>query len=106
MGQSDIELSEEEVQVAAEVMHALNRFSFDLVVCSSLRRCLATMAPFRAVNDCDFKIDDGWAERSWNIYECLPKSRRSTITDLEGGEAEEAFRERVLQALQVLPIDG
>lgn len=105
MGQSDIELSEEGVQEAAEVMHALPGFSVDFVVSSPLKRCLSTIAPFRAVNDCEFKVDDKWAERSWGIYEGLPKSRRGTITEPDDGEAEDAFRERVLQAIQALPVD-
>lgn len=76
MGQSDIELSEQGAQEAAEVMPALRSFSFDLVVCSPLRRCLATIAPFRAWSDCDFKVDDKWAERSWGVYEGSPKMSR------------------------------
>lgn len=105
MGQSDIELSEEGVQEAAEVMHALASFSVDLVVCSPLKRCLTTIAPFWAAKDCEFNVDARWAERSWGIYEGLPKSRRGTIADPEGGETDGAFRARVLEVLQALPTE-
>lgn len=105
MGQSDIPLSgigKTEADLAAT---ALQEYPIDMIVCSPLTRCLMTIAPFRATGDHEFVLEPKLAERSWGIYEGVPKSQRGVEKDPKRGETEDDFRCRVTEALSTLPIE-
>ena len=73
MGQSDSALSEVGKTEAAEAVTALQAHPIDMIVCSPLTRCLMTISPFRATGDHEFVLEPKLAERSWGIYEGVPK---------------------------------
>lgn len=105
MGQSDIPLSDIGKTEAKQAVIALHEHSIDMIVCSPLTRCLMTIAPFRATGDHEFVLEPKLAERSWGIYEGVPKSQRGVEKDPKGGETDDDFRLRVTKALNALPIE-
>lgn len=105
MGQSDIPLSDIGKTEADLAVTALQESPIDMIVCSTLTRCLMTIAPFRATGDHEFVLEPKLAERSWGIYEGVPKSQRGFEKDPKGGETDDDFRRRVTKALIALPIE-
>jgi len=104
MGQTDVGLSSEGRREVHAIIPDLSEYEFDFIAYSPLRRCSETASAISKEFGTEYRSFPGFKERSWGMYEGLPKSERGREADLKGGETNRAFAERIAFALRTLPL--